>query len=590
MGIFASNYSSLIAFNSYRIRLRKVLFLPTNSRISRNLIEQQIGCIVDSSERQQNAEEILGSGIENNTLPAFSKTADRLAQISGADDQNLSELSAIILNDPGMTSRILRASNSAYRVRRGKTNSVSRAVVMLGVDEVKRICLGSALVEGLIENGATDKLVDEMARAFHAATQARMIAVQKGERNSEEIFIAALLKSLGPLMYWGASGDESEEFLSQLDPKDRPPEEAEKELLGVELIELSEYIVDKWNLSSLLPTEDDEDPKRRERARRVALCTRLARRSNLGAESDYVTNMHEKLEVETGLPESVLNTVFATSAQEAASAANFFGAPQVADVLIKMSAKLSGRKEEDVLAEIQAQESATEEASSEGFQSEASGQGAHEELVDDTSQETIADIEVEASEEEADKRWAGKDELTKEVSTGEDSAPESDPDVQLATLREISSLMLSQADPSIILGKILFGMRNGIGLDRVLFAIVDKSAGILTGRIALGAAGPTWHERCRFVIEEGNFLWNVAQNPNPRWVKGQELADIPHHMQVVFGRGEFIIAPVITNGNFVAAFYGDRRQSKRELSEEICAAFGQFALQGTFALSGANTR
>jgi HD-like signal output (HDOD) protein len=537
---------------------------------------------VNREELSVKAGELLGEGIEKNALPAFSRTADKLNAINDADEKGLSELSAIILSDPGMTTRVLRASNSAYRVRRGKSNSVSRAVVMLGVDEVKRICLGSALVEGLMANGASDFLVSEMAKAFHAATQARMIAVQKGERNSEEVFIAALLKSLGPLMYWGGRGEESDDFLEQLQPKDRPPEDAERELLGVELTDLSEHIADKWKLSLLLPTEEDEDPKRRERAKRVALCTKLARRSHLGLESEFMSETRAALAEESGLTDEALDKVVSIGAQEAASAAYFFGAPEVAEALIKVSAKLSGRDEASVLAEARAKEEELNEVK----EPEDSSSNKEEEPVV-AKVDTLEEVkQSEGSSDSDDGRWAGGDEQPDSTEQQiQEDVPQYEPNIQLETLREISNLMLLQSDPSVILGKILYGMHQGIGLDRVLFAIVDRGASVLSGRIALGAAGPSWHERCRFVIEEGSYLWRLGEDPIPRWVKGDELKEIPHHMQVVFGRGEFLLAPVFANGNWVAVFYGDRRKSRRDLNDEVLAAFGQFALQGAFALS-----
>ncbi len=141
-------------------------------------------------------------------MPIFAKTAQDIGKVTSRSDSTASDLSRVVLQDAALTARLLRIANSPlFNVTGRSISTVSRAVVLLGFDEVRSICLSIAVVESMLKGQQKDLVLDQMARSFHAAVQARAFAVQRGDKAPEEVFIATLLYQLGDMAFWTFSGE-----------------------------------------------------------------------------------------------------------------------------------------------------------------------------------------------------------------------------------------------------------------------------------------------------------------------------------------------------------------------------------------------
>ena len=85
-------------------------------------------------------------------------------------------------------------------------------MVLLGFEEVRSICLSIAVVESMLKGTQKQRVLDEMARSFHAAVQARAFAEQRKDKSPEEVFIATLLYRLGDMAFWAFSGEWAQEL------------------------------------------------------------------------------------------------------------------------------------------------------------------------------------------------------------------------------------------------------------------------------------------------------------------------------------------------------------------------------------------
>ena len=113
----------------------------------------------------------------NENMPIFARTAQCVAGTASRENSSLSELAWSILEDPSLTTQVLKLANSMhYNPCSQQINTVSRAVMRLGFNTVKEICLTIALIETVLSSLHKEKVAVEIARAFHAAVQARKIA------------------------------------------------------------------------------------------------------------------------------------------------------------------------------------------------------------------------------------------------------------------------------------------------------------------------------------------------------------------------------------------------------------------------------
>jgi len=112
------------------------------------------------------------SRLTHQDMPVFAQSVKNIQSLSERDNTSLSELANVVLQDAALTARMLMLANSVH-FNKGyqSVNTISRAVVMLGIDSIRTLCMSISLVETLLNGAMRDQVVREMALAFHAATQ-----------------------------------------------------------------------------------------------------------------------------------------------------------------------------------------------------------------------------------------------------------------------------------------------------------------------------------------------------------------------------------------------------------------------------------
>jgi HD-like signal output (HDOD) protein len=214
--------------------------------------------------------------ISEEEMPVLAQTARHVAGISSGSDSSTADLARVVLMDSAMTARVLRLANSVYYNPAGKrVITVSRAIVMLGFETVRTIAISIAMVDTLLRGKRHDHVVTEMARAFHAAVQAKSMAAKRGEPAVEEVFIAALLMRLGAMAFWCFPQDFDVDMERALAGAD-DPDKAERSVLGFSLSELTAALNREWHLSDLLGHVLDGRHGTQPRVQIIEICHRLA--------------------------------------------------------------------------------------------------------------------------------------------------------------------------------------------------------------------------------------------------------------------------------------------------------------------------
>lgn len=196
-------------------------------------------------------------------VPVFSATVADVTNIADSSRSSAGDLAVAIGRDAGLTAKVLKLANSPLFCQQGrKAQTIGSAVVLLGFDAVRDLAITLSIVnQAELSDGATP-LVDALLRAFHRAGQARCLASERSQDAPEEVFLAALLSSLGELVFWASGMPETHMLAKQWRP-DASNSATERELLGFTLHELTAELVRQWNLGELLqavvahPGKDD---------------------------------------------------------------------------------------------------------------------------------------------------------------------------------------------------------------------------------------------------------------------------------------------------------------------------------------------
>ena len=182
-------------------------------------------------------------------LPALSGTLGEIEKALSNEEYSAFVLARVILQDPPLTSRVLRVANSAFYNPGGRPISmVSRAVMVLGFDSIRSICTSIAIVEALLNGVARDRLLDEIAQALHAAVVSRFLARHAHDPAPEEVFVSTLLRRIGQMVLWSLGGAEVDAFDEALKTCPGDVEALEREILGFPLRKLSLALSAAWRL------------------------------------------------------------------------------------------------------------------------------------------------------------------------------------------------------------------------------------------------------------------------------------------------------------------------------------------------------
>lgn len=463
-------------------------------------------------------------------MPVFAKTVKDIAGVAADRESSAAELSRVILQDAAMTARLLRVANSPlYGLSQSgrAISTVSRAVVLLGFDTVRSLCLTIAVIDALGSGAQKARVAEHMARSFHAAVQARALAEKRRDTSPEEVFIATLLCDIGDLAFWSLQSDIAAKLETALQHPDCDRARAEREVLGFELRELSLGLTRKWNLGKLLENtlerKGDSDP----RVSNVQLAHQLARSAEQGWERPETRQLLGRIAEAVYQPLQEVTKLVHENASLAAKTARLYG---VSDAAERIPLPESQRKESNA-EPVPVQESP------------------------------------------------------------KNTYNQPDPMLQLTILRELSGLLDGKHDINLLLEMVLEGISRGIGMDRTLFAMLNPERNRLRARYALGWDSQDMREKFVFDISplHASIFSHVLETREPLWVgRDKDLrlkALLTPAVQALTGNTAFYVMPIEVNGRSIGLFYADRGPSGRPLDDDSYTAFRHFCQQANLALA-----
>ncbi len=256
--------------------------------------------------------------ISNQSMPVVGRTVVDIQKISQSDNSSVAALAEIILRDPALTARVLSIANSVYYSPSGsKFRSVSWAILALGFQQIRSICLSSLVLEQLVQGTPHERVVQEVSRSLYAAVQARELAVVMLDENPEEIFVTALLYRLGEMAFWCYGGEDADKLDEALRKSSTKPAQVEQKVLGFRLFELTLGLAAAWNLGELMQANFQSTGVNNPRAKGISLCHQLVMAVEQGWDTEGAQQAIQNLVKFSGIEQEVLMPILEKSAQKA---------------------------------------------------------------------------------------------------------------------------------------------------------------------------------------------------------------------------------------------------------------------------------
>lgn len=138
---------------------------------------------------------------EHDALPSLGQTLARVTRMLESDTEAVQDLADVILADVTLTQRLLKLANTLpYRAGGGPVTTVTRAIMLLGFNQVRAAVVSLVLLERLLGAGNAERLRADLHRALLAGCLARELLAGAGSEEAEEAAIAATFRSVGRLL------------------------------------------------------------------------------------------------------------------------------------------------------------------------------------------------------------------------------------------------------------------------------------------------------------------------------------------------------------------------------------------------------
>jgi HD-like signal output (HDOD) protein len=194
-------------------------------------------------------------------LPALGASVAKVVQLSSSADQDIQQLANFILSDVSLTQRVLRVANSArFQTAVGPCRLVSKAIMLIGLDNVRSLALTALLLDKLSDRKKAARLRGEFTCSFFASILAREAAERLPGTSAEEASISALFKNLGRLLVVSLDLPLHEEIVAVARDQNVPENRAALEVIGMTYPQLSGMVVRQWGMPESIAQSVEDTP------------------------------------------------------------------------------------------------------------------------------------------------------------------------------------------------------------------------------------------------------------------------------------------------------------------------------------------
>ncbi len=183
----------------------------------------------------------------------------RIRELIDDEASTIDDISEVILLDPALAGTVLKLANSPFFNYPGKIDTISKAVLVLGITEVYNLVIAYFTTEAFKKIDANQDYLDEFwIKSIDCALLMKFLGTSLGIAHAERLFILGLLHNLGELVVHQISKDKQAACDSQ--DINLLPWMKQQNILGFTFAECSAGLLRKWQLpySIFAPIRDQD--------------------------------------------------------------------------------------------------------------------------------------------------------------------------------------------------------------------------------------------------------------------------------------------------------------------------------------------
>lgn len=494
-------------------------------------------------------------------FPAISRHITEINQkASQSSISSATELSNVILKDYALTTKLLRLVNSSfYGQFGGEITTVSRAIIILGYEQVRTAALSIILFEHL----NNEKQANDMKMTAYSALMGGVIAREQAkklklnlEEDIESAFIASMFHLLGKLLSIYYFPEEYQEINHLINGQGLDEGKAAKSVLGLPFPEIGKGIAREWKLPGVIIDSMDKMPAGQVKAAKSKdeIIRQLSSFSNelcaIGqmepqAAEKAKKELSERYEEALKIDKDQIENLISTSQTEVRE---FTRALNIDTQGIRLFTK-------------------------ENHLDEAAGNHHHEstdtfDVLSNTSNSV----------------------LEKAIATGdEESQNKARQEILVHGIAEITNSMLGDFDLNELLTMILETIYRGMGFTRVLFCLRDARNRTINAKFGLGKTIDEVIPRFRFKIEDENDIIHDAVKNGKEFIildinSTEYKSRVPDYLRKVTNPRSVVLYPIVVNRRIIGLLYADMDECTPDVSVDALKFFKTLRNQASLAI------
>jgi HD-like signal output (HDOD) protein len=197
-------------------------------------------------------DEMVAAIAAKGDFPAAARMIQRLHEAVRRENCNALDVAQVILNDPGLSSKVLRVVNSSfYRPRGEPVSTITRAVFLLGFEAIRDLTTGLLLIDEIARAaGGRTTIRDVLYRCLLTGSVSRSLSTTVGYANPEEAYLLGLFANWGQLCLAAYFPERYERAVRTAREIDDSLERALAAEFGLPSSDLATAMLARWNFPS----------------------------------------------------------------------------------------------------------------------------------------------------------------------------------------------------------------------------------------------------------------------------------------------------------------------------------------------------
>jgi len=503
-------------------------------------------------------------------FPAISGHITEINQkASHSSIASASELSNVILKDYALTTKLLRLVNSCfYGQFGGEITTVSRAIIILGYEQVRTAALSIILFEHL----NNDRQAEEMKLTAYSALMSGIIAREQAKKmkltledDIESTFIASMFHNLGQLLSIYYFPDEYQEITHLMLSQGFDGDKAARSVLGLPFAEIGKGIAREWKLPGVMiesmnrmPAGPVKAPKNKDETIRQL--------------SSFANELCAIGQLQPG---------------EAARAKKAL-AERYEDAL-----NMDGERIEALITSSQTEVSEFTRAlkiDTRGIRMFAA------ETRPDNSDDDGADTNSVGSADEDPLSATSNSALERAMESGDTQAQnKARQEILMQGVTEITNCMLEDFDLNELLTMVLETIYRGMGFTRVLFCIRDARNRTINARFGLGKGIDNIIPQFRFSLTDEDDIVHAAIHRGKEFIildvnSPEYRSRVPDYLRKVTQPRSVVLYPILVNRRVIGLLYADMDECAPDVSADALKFFKTLRNQAALAIQQKNSK